>query len=79
MSWIDEDIASAVDQTEKLLNDHNIATLHLRIGRGLLAEPIDVLEEAATFSYGLRCSFVRYVMATVVGVPYYRSANDSVI
>jgi len=52
MSWVDEDTVDAVESTELALRENNIGVRHLRVGRGLIKEPVEALESAATYSFG---------------------------
>jgi len=49
----------AIDNIELLLQHNNIDTKRLTIGHALIKKPIEALEEASVFSYGIiLCYFV---------------------
>jgi len=52
---LDEDIAEAIDHIEELLQDNDINTKRLTIGHALLKTPVEALEDASVFSYGILC------------------------
>jgi len=58
LSWIDEDISTAVDGIEEIFPVHNIELKHLRIGHGFLTEPAEALQYAALYSHGILTAFI---------------------
>ena len=58
LSWVDEDISTAVDGIEEMFTLNNIELKHLRIGYGFIKEPVEALQYATLYSHGRRPSLV---------------------
>jgi len=52
LSWVDEDIATVVDELNDEFERNNIKVKRLHIGEGFLEDTTDALEQAAFYSYG---------------------------